>query len=377
MQDRLSDKTARLWLSAGFAALMAKLISSQLPSLDFGLATAVFGAPLDWKPVGQVASTALLAVLAVAAATIGYRLKPVVRVLAAVQLAVVALAIQYACVALKLMPAAPLATLSSILLACIAGWGLRAYDLHRRAVETQYIELKLRNEELQRSRLSLVRNDEAERRLLAADLHDQVLNDLKTVVWQLETHRETPDQTKLDKAISQLHRTMTDIREIMDSLCPTVLEHFGLAAAIEECLDKGAARSGFEVRFFNDAEAGTLESLSAVEQQLLYRLVQESITNVCKHAQASLVSVRIRSDNRTLTFSVQDDGVGVDPAKVSQASRGLLYMRLRANLIGANVAWTPGANNKGTLVEISLPLPSARAAASQPQPESHAQGSQS
>ena len=252
----------------------------------------------------------------------------------------------------------------SQLLACAAGIAagiiLKADDDRKMIMDSQYDELKLRNKELQESRLALVKSDETERRLLAADLHDQVLNDMKQIAQKFEHFVEANDADSSRFIKLQLAQVMTEIGEIMDNLRPDVLEHFGLAKAVEECLKKGATRSGFEIRLVQTPQAqAALGQLGQVEQLLIYRLVQESVTNICKHADARMVEASIDFAGDELVFRVNDDGKGLPDAAVSKSSRGLVYMRLRASLIGGRISWMVGKNEKGTCVEITVPVPSA------------------
>lgn len=100
-----------------------------------------------------------------------------------------------------------------------------------------------------------------------------------------------------------------------------------------------------------------MQVLSLIEQSLLYRLVQESITNICKHAEAKTVRATLeKEEETTLVVRITDDGKGIDPTKMRADSRGLRYMRLRAELIGATISWMAGENAKGTTVEIRVNL---------------------
>lgn len=243
-----------------------------------------------------------------------------------------------------------------ILFGFLTGGWLRHLNESRKVSESRYYELKIRNRELHETRLTMVKQDEVERRMLAADLHDQVLNDMKQVVQRFENYVEKQDQEDLQRVRSLSTKVMHEIREVMESLCPSVLEHLGLAAALEDCLRKGAERSLFKVRFRSKIEDEDLKELSLVEQSLLYRLVQESITNICKHADASTVRIVVEKVDNNLLITINDDGKGLDPAKSRQDSRGLKYMRLRADLIGATIAWKAGDNNRGTKVEIRMDL---------------------
>ena len=271
-----------------------------------------------------------------------------------VQLAVLSLVYQMLCLHFLHAAGHPVSIILAIALSCFVGIFLKKRDAERRELDAKQIELKLRNDELQESRLALVKQDESERRLLAADLHDQVLNDLRSVQKKFEQYTADPKDESRDAIHALLKQTMSEIREIMDELCPVLLEEFGIAAAIEDRLDKASQQSGFEVRFMQNAPESVLDNLSSVEKQLLYRLVQESLNNVGKHAAAKIVKIAIDQADSQLFFRITDDGKGIDPGRLSESSRGTLYMRLRAALIGAKVSWKQGPDGKGTTVEIRL-----------------------
>lgn len=251
--------------------------------------------------------------------------------------------------------------LLSYAFAAIAGTLLGRWFSHNakkdKQAQTQYYELTLRNRELQEARLSMVKQDEVERRLLAADLHDQVLNDLKKLVESFKKFETEPDASLGSEIKSGFQKTMNEIREIMDDLCPIMLESFGMGPALEDCLAKASERGKFDHEFKNEVEDEVLERFSMVEQSLLYRLVQESLTNVCKHAEAKNVSVSLAQNGNNLNIQITDDGKGIDYDSISQHSRGLRYMRLRADLIDAVVEWMPPPAGKGTLVNIKIAIP--------------------
>ncbi len=294
---------------------------------------------------------------AFAAGTACYALKDVVRVFAAFQiclLALVSVGLLHLFFPLAVKPAM---LVLSILFGTIFGWLLKMLEERRRKVEAQLVELKLREKELLESRMVLVKQDETERRLLAADLHDQVLNDLKALKTKIDKFGKTGESELPGQILAGVDSSMVEIRNIMDALSPVVLEHFGLASAAEECLERGGQRAGFMIDFENKVDAKILKGLSQVEQQLLYRLIQESITNTCKHSKAKRVSISLESEAAQLLIRIKDDGTGIAAAAMAD-SRGLRYMRLRAGLIGAAVAWlSPDPKSgKGTVVEIRHPL---------------------
>lgn len=286
----------------------------------------------------------------------GFKFPPFVRVVICVNLFAVSLLYQslfYTCFTLT---GYPVGYALSLLFGFATGGWLRQLNEAHKLSQTHYYELKIRNAELNTNRLIVVKQNEVERRMLAADLHDQVLNDMKQLVQRFESYVEKEEEEDLQRVRALSAKIMHEIREVMESLCPSVLEHLGLVAALEDCLRKGAERSNFKVRFRSKIDQDDLQGLSLVEQSLLYRLVQESITNICKHAEASTVRIVVEKSENFLVIQINDDGKGIDPAKSRQDSRGLKYMRLRADLIGATIAWKGGDNNRGTKVEIRMDL---------------------
>ncbi len=256
---------------------------------------------------------------------------------------------------------APVTFVVSIILGLAGGFAIRRWDDGDVRLQSQFYQLKVRNNELRDVRLQMVRQDEVERRMLAADLHDQVLNDMKRLRKKFEAYAK--DRTDEQKAeIDQiLATTMVEIREVMDSLCPSALEHLGLTAALEDCARKAGEKGGFKARCKSKVEDADVEKLSLVEQSLLYRLVQEALTNVIKHAEAKTVRINTERDGESLLVTVSDDGKGLPEGKANEESRGLRYMRQRADLIGATISFRAGdlvanSGNPGTVVEIRVDL---------------------
>jgi signal transduction histidine kinase len=240
--------------------------------------------------------------------------------------------------------------------------------------------------ELVASSVQLVKDDETERRILAGDLHDQVLNDLKLLRERLKRlvkpqsqinsdssaetassgregveHSAKSDEQAFQDEVQTIDtlivRSMQQIREVMDSLSPAVLQHLGFVDAIEDCIRNGAERADYKVRFRCSIEHGEFDVFKPIELTLLYRLVQETVTNICKHAEASVVKCTITADGDSVTITIADNGKGMSQINSSTQSRGLQYMRQRASIISATVKWLPGEDNKGTAVNITIRKP--------------------
>lgn len=211
-------------------------------------------------------------------------------------------------------------------------------------------ELKIRTEQLHDFQLNIIRHDELERRALAGDLHDQILNDLKELKDDLGRAPESLLVEKIDL-------TLRNVREVMDSLSPTVLENLGLLASIEDCLRKGADEAQYKLRVKFLVDKSAFDKYSLIEQTLVYRIVQEVKNNICRHAKASKVRISAREENAQIKIIIEDDGVGIKNGDglENNSSRGMLYMKQRASIIGASVHWRPALDNKGCVVEIFLP----------------------
>lgn len=307
-------------------------------------------------PCSDFADATFLFLAGSASVAAGYTLTAVPRVLAWFQIFVLSILVEWLLLNFFHIQTRPLEILFTLLLGLLGGYALRRLSLGEKRAQAQYYELMLRNKELQETRLHMVKQDEIDRRMLAADLHDQVLNDLKAIKLKIEKYGAEPDPELAANIEKLLKQAMGEIREVMDSLSPSALEHLGLAQALEDCFRRGSERGGFKVRFKNKIEDEDSERLSKVEQTLLYRLVQESITNICKHAAASVVRGSVDKEDQQLVIRIVDDGKGIENDKIRQDSRGLRYMRQRADLIGATIAWRQGDEGKGTAVEIRVDL---------------------
>jgi len=292
----------------------------------------------------------------------GWKLSAVPRIVVSIQVFVLSLVITWAAWKYLSIALPPVTFIAAITLGVSLGYALRRWHADETRMQSQFYLLKLRNNELRDVRLQMVRQDEVERRMLAADLHDQVLNDMKRFRKKFEAYakdRATADATEQKEEIDKiLSDTMIEIREVMDSLCPSALEHLGLSAALEDCARKAGEKGGFKARCKSKIEDADVEKLSLVEQSLLYRLVQEALTNVIKHAEAKTVRINSEMSGDNLVVTVADDGKGIPDGKLSEDSRGLRYMRQRADLIGATISFRAGDGmaGPGTIVEIRVDL---------------------
>lgn len=206
------------------------------------------------------------------------------------------------------------------------------------------------------SRLQAVR--EEERTTIAREIHDelgQALTGLKLdISWV--SHRIPRNGPVLAQCLSMMERidqTLTTVRRIATELRPSVLDQLGLEAALEWQGQEFGNRTGIEVVMESSVEGGSIPDYLGSSA---FRILQESLTNVARHAKAKHVAIRLVQTNLLLTLEVIDDGVGLPPDRLEQTtSLGLIGMRERALACGGSIAITstPG---KGTTVLLIVPL---------------------
>lgn len=213
-------------------------------------------------------------------------------------------------------------------------------------------ELAEQREQLQSLSRKLIRAQEAERRAVARELHDdfgQVLTAIKLNLQKREG--DTEDSIALvDGAIAR-------VRELAQDLRPPLLDDLGLESSLRSYVEREASRAGLEIAL----DLASLAARPSAEVEITcFRVAQEALTNVIRHAQARRVEVRLRPEGNELLLEVRDDGTGFDVAKgrkraLGGASQGLLNMQERVALAGGALQ-IESAAGRGTTVSARLPL---------------------
>jgi signal transduction histidine kinase len=209
-----------------------------------------------------------------------------------------------------------------------------------------------------RLRSSLAAAD-AERRHWARELHDETLQSLGGLRIRLSSALRRDDlshaQEAMREAVAHLEQEIDNLRAIITELRPAALDELGLRTAIEGLFDRHRDRSGFHL----DGELALPDPFAGrerLEEQLetaVYRLVQEALTNVAKHAHAGRVRVAVSESDGQLSVEVQDDGSGFDPEAVSHGF-GLSGMKERVSLAGGTLSID--SSERGTLLRARLPV---------------------
>jgi signal transduction histidine kinase len=202
----------------------------------------------------------------------------------------------------------------------------------------------------------VVGGQEVERRRLARELHDETGQALTSILLGLRAVEEAGSGEGVRKSVGEVRElvvaTLQDVRRLAVELRPKALDDFGLVPALERLVQTFSEATGISV----DLEAGLGEDrLPAELETTLYRIIQEALTNVVKHAEAQSVSVLLVRREGSVTTVIEDDGRGFDPTSTREDGLGLLGMRERVALHDGRLQLeaSPGA---GTTLVVEMPL---------------------
>ena len=240
-------------------------------------------------------------------------------------------------------------SISILMLAGIAGIG------------PLFSSIKLAGERLRTLSQQLMEAQESERRHIARELHDEIGQALTMVKINLQTIQRVSDPVLISQqageTIKIIEPTLQQVRNLSLRLRPSLLDDLGLVAALRWYLDHQSRTADFTLQFKAEPLA---KRLPAEVETACFRIVQEAITNVVKHAEAREVDVVLRRFDRFLELVVCDTGIGFNvplaQARVAEGgSLGLLSMAERASLVGGSfdIRSEPG---RGTEVRARLPV---------------------
>ncbi len=253
----------------------------------------------------------------------------------------------------------------SLLGIVVNGSLLRAWGVHTDVTEQRALSMTLENSHRQLRLLSnhvqMIR--EKERTDLARELHDSLGQSLTSIKIELSVLKDELAQNgapsnavmleKLAQMNHQLTETIQTVKTISTELRPAVLDKFGLEAAVEWQCREFSRRTGIKSEF---RIPRTRLNLSPDESTALFRILQEALTNVARHANATEVKIRLRKERRAVSLIFPDNGIGISREQTdAPGSLGLLGMRERAASIGGSFS-IDGTAQKGTAICVATAL---------------------
>jgi signal transduction histidine kinase len=222
-------------------------------------------------------------------------------------------------------------------------------------------QVSVGRERLQALSHRLVEAQEVERRRIARELHDEVGQALTVIKINLQAAQRLKDPAAwaehLEESIRTVQQTLQQVRNLSLDLRPSLLDDLGLVPAVRWYIDRQAQQAGLEAEFVTDLAD---ERFSSDLEIVCFRIVQEALTNVVRHAQAERIKVGLEQHDSCLHLRIQDDGVGFDVQEaLHQAaggtSLGLLSMQERVALLGGEMR-IDSAPGRGTEIEVQLPI---------------------
>jgi signal transduction histidine kinase len=202
----------------------------------------------------------------------------------------------------------------------------------------------------------VVEAQESERKRLARELHDETGQALTSILLGLKPLEQSAESDEIRAAVDSVRElvvsTLQDVRRLAVELRPTALDDFGLVAAVQRLSDNFRDQSGLEVDL--EAQLGE-ERLPSEVETALYRVVQEALTNIVKHADAERVSILLSRKDSSVVAVVEDDGSGFDPGATREDALGLAGMRERAALVGGRLQ-IESKVGAGTTLVAEVPL---------------------
>jgi len=228
-------------------------------------------------------------------------------------------------------------------------------DITRQYQENR--EAEQSRQELRQLSANLVQAREEERRRIARELHDELGQRLSTLHMELSSlpgdQTGLPMSASVSTMLAMVDETVASVRRIATELRPLMLDDLGLKAAIEWLVMDWARRKGIPVELDLWETDPPLADNCTIA---LYRMVQEALTNIVRHAQASRASVRLHQEDGEVVLTVQDDGVGFpEPSLKRKGSHGLLGIRERASMLGGQME-AGKSTLGGARISIRLPL---------------------
>jgi signal transduction histidine kinase len=238
-------------------------------------------------------------------------------------------------------------------LLAIAATGFYVIHANRRL----FAELAALSEGRRELAQQLIAAREATLRHLSRELHDelgQVLTAMGSMIGRVGRHmpEQSPGRAELHEIAEIAQGALTNVRSLSQTLHPSILEELGLESTLDWYLETAGRQLGLEITYEHRGNIGPIDSGVAIH---IYRVLQEALSNVARHAGTDRVWVRLESSGRDVVLEVEDHGAGFADGRGRRRGLGLVAMRERAALVGGSLEFLRPAGG-GTLVRLRVPL---------------------
>jgi signal transduction histidine kinase len=216
-------------------------------------------------------------------------------------------------------------------------------------------ELLLKEQRYLRYLLELQDRD---RQMVSYEIHDGLVQQLAAAIMQFEVFSRVAEQKAkevwktFESGVGMLNECMREARRLINGLRSPILDELGLVAAVEDLISQGSSQDKPEIDFVHHLDC---ERLAPSLETVVFRIVQESLTNARRYSQSERVLVRLTQRDRYIRVEVQDWGIGFNPREVGDGHFGLEGIQERARLFGGSATIT-SALCKGTRIVVQLPL---------------------
>lgn len=238
-------------------------------------------------------------------------------------------------------------------IALLTSFGLWLFFKQRQKLKDIKIQKLQQDQEITKLE-ALIEGEEKERKRLAQDLHDGINGDLSAIKYQLSSispeNLQKDDQEAFDKAIGMIDHSCQQVRQISHNLSPITIRDFGLITSIEHYCSKVSGLNPLKINF---QYFGNEISLPENIETNIYRIVQELINNIIKHAEATKAVVQINHHKENLFITVEDNGKGFDK-NISKQGIGLKNIASRIELLNAQLE--EDHHDEGTTFNINIDL---------------------
>lgn len=204
----------------------------------------------------------------------------------------------------------------------------------------------------------LLQSSDHERQLIAYEIHDELAQQLAGAIMQFQAFSHLRD-TKLkdaarafDAGMTMLHQSHLEARRLISGVRPPILDEAGIVAAVSHLVNEEKRQKGPKIEYLSKVEFGRL---TPILESAIYRIIQEALTNACRHSKAKKVHVELVQCGDRIRIEVRDRGVGFTPEDVEESRFGLEGIRERARLLGGR-AIIETKLGLGTRVMVELPI---------------------